>query len=113
VNSFNDIVKLITIAPVKNNENGFGVPSGAEKIRKVFADLKSITRSEFHQSQLSGVKSSKVIVMWAHEYKNESIVEFGGKRYRVIRDYINPNNREIIELTVTDMGVSSNGGNNN
>lgn len=53
----------------------------------VFAELSSITRSEFFAAGAAGLKPSLEAIIYSFEYHDEPIVEINGKRYSVYRTY--------------------------
>ncbi len=65
----------------------------------VFAELKSIGRSEFYQAAGTGYKPEKIFEVHAFEFGDHEYVKHDGTIYKVIRTY--SNNPEIIELVVS------------
>ena len=105
VSAFNDEITLVRrVLSAERTENGFRVPGAADKGRTVFADAKSVGHTESYESLSAGVRAVMKFDMWGVEYDGENIVEFNDKQYRVIRTYVG-RNQDVIELTVTDMGV--------
>lgn len=54
---------------------------------EVFADKKSVTRSEFYQSNLSGIKIDTVFVIHAEDFSNQTMVTYGDANYEIVRAY--------------------------
>jgi hypothetical protein len=88
----------------KKDSSGFVLSAADVSECVVFASIKSVGHSEFYNSLIAGTKALKKFDIWAHEYNGEGIIEYQGERFRVLRDYI-VKNAEVIEITVTDMGV--------
>ena len=66
--------------------------------RKVYANKKSIRQSEFYQGASTGLKPELLFEIRTVEFGNDEIVLFNGKKYSIIRTYVNG---ETTELTVT------------
>lgn len=60
-----------------------------EKLTTVLCKLQSIGRNEFYSASTAGLKPEKIFVIHGYEYNYESLIEFEGKRYSVIRTYAN------------------------
>lgn len=54
---------------------------------KVLAEIESITQKEFSTAGEKGIKPIFKIVMWRHEYNNETELEYNGQRLTVYRTY--------------------------
>lgn len=56
--------------------------------REVFCGLRSVSRSEFYQANATGYKPELVFVLADfYDYNDETLVDYNGQRYRVIRTY--------------------------
>lgn len=67
--------------------------------REVFCGIRSVARSEFYQAEATGYKPELVFVLADYyDYEDETLVEYDGKRYRVIRTY---RTGQALELVVT------------
>ncbi len=98
----NEIVTLKKVA-FKKDADGYTV--GKTKSESfVFAEKKSVTRSEFYAAMQAGVTATAVFVITALDYNNETEIEHNGKQYTVIRTYQPPGND--IELVCSDKDVS-------
>ena len=60
-----------------------------ETRRKVYASVKSVRQSEFHQAGVYGLKPQLEFTVFAPEYHNEETVEYKGTKYTVYRTYLN------------------------
>lgn len=67
--------------------------------REVFCGLRSVTRSEFYQANATGYKPELVFILADYyDYNGETLVDYDGQRYRVIRTY---RTGQALELVVT------------
>lgn len=53
----------------------------------VFADVKSVTRSEFYSASMAGIKIDIVFVVHAEDFGNQTIVTYGATQYNIVRTY--------------------------
>lgn len=105
---WSDIITLIkTVPPTEaTNENGFAQPPEDEPSRSIFCNKKSVGYSEFYRSQQAGYKAELKVDIYLQDYEGETLVEFEGKRYKVLRTYESKNG-EFIELTLSDLSERS------
>ncbi|MCM3536592.1 phage head-tail adapter protein [Priestia endophytica] len=89
---FKDIVHLLVMGKVK--EDGVTV-EGEISRRTVFADSRSIGMQEFYLSSQSGFSPTVTLEIRLIDYQEESVVEFKGKKYNVIRTYEKGDNIEL------------------
>lgn len=77
----------ITLRAITRTLDSFGdaIPSYTDTI--VWADKKSVTRSEFYAANMAGVKIDAIFVVHAEDYDNQTVVSFGSVNYEVIRAY--------------------------
>ena len=80
--SRSDVIELISYRKEKN-ENG--VPMNREISREVFAEIKSVSRSEYWQAQSNNVTLTIAFAVRACEYDGERVVRYDGKLFRVRR----------------------------
>lgn len=96
---YNDVIVLVSEEKTVD-EYGDTVVTTTE--RTVFAQLKSISQSEFYQAQAAGLKPEiKFVLSDFLEYKNEKIVKytpFSGEEeiYTVLRTYRANNELELV-----------------
>lgn len=96
---FNSVIKLIK-ETITVNEYGESVPTATE--RQIFAEVKSISQSEFYQAQAVGLKPEiKFLIADFADYEGEKKLKytpFGGTEeiYTVLRTYRNKINLEIV-----------------
>ncbi|MCH5352954.1 MAG: phage head closure protein [Acutalibacter sp.] len=87
---------MATLIQVEKTVDKDGYKSQQEAKREVFVNKKSATRSEFYQAKQAGDKIVLVLEVHGVDYQDETIIEFEGKRYEVVRAYTK--NGEIFEL---------------
>jgi len=73
-----------------------GVQRKTESIRTVFANVQSVTASEFFEGGRNGLNPEYRFTMFRHDYNDEPIITYSGNRYAVYRTYIGRN--DTIEL---------------
>lgn len=76
------------------DELGNQIPSDEETT--ILCKLKSVSRNEFYNASIANLKPEKVFIVHGYEYNNETLIEFEGEKYTVIRTYAN--DFEEIEL---------------
>lgn len=67
-----------------------------EEKTAVFADIESITQSEFLAAGQTGHKPELKFLIWRADYKGQQFVDYNNKRYSIYRTYEAKNGR--IEL---------------
>lgn len=80
------------------SEDEYGVLQSAESSRLVYANVTSVTASEWFEGGRNGLNPELRIRMFAPDYQGEEIVELNYKRYAVYRTY--HARTDIIELYV-------------
>lgn len=94
----NDIAFLIT--EEKDQGPGGELINGKESAReKVFVEKISVRGNEFYLAEQANFKITLILAMSIYEYSGESIVEYGGKEYDVIRSYTPKKTPEEIQLS--------------
>lgn len=90
---FEDIVKLRAVtAEIKD---GFATRVPATE-KTVYAEKKSVGRTEFYLSAQAGMRADIVFALRAADYSQELEVEHGGLMYSVVRTY--QKDRDLVEL---------------
>lgn len=90
----------IILRKVKNEiANGFSAEPKPETEKEVWADKRSVRRTEFYAADKVGRKVDAVFVVNAVDYDGETEIEWNKKKYDVVREYQPPNNIDKIELT--------------
>lgn len=96
---YNSVIKLIKNTYTVNSY-GDSVPTPTE--RQIFAEVKSISQSEFYQAQAVGLKPEiKFVIADFADYQGEELLKytpFGGTEevYKILRTYRNKINLEIV-----------------
>ena len=96
---FDDVIKLLSTT---NTVNEYGDTVSVLTERQVFAEVKSISQSEFYQAQALGLKPEiKFVIADFADYGGEQQLKyttFGGTEeiYDVLRTYRNKINLEIV-----------------
>lgn len=102
--------EIILIGEVKpddetegTNDNGFSLP--AEETRTtVFGNKKSVGYAEFFKAQQAGISEEMKFDVFTEEYEGQPLAEYGGKRYEILRTYVDPKTSgEYTELTLSDL----------
>ena len=89
------VCELITVTPAAG---GVGLEP-AETARRVFCTVRSIGMQEAYQAMGQGLNPElKIVLAHDFEYKDEPLLDYAGKRYRILRTYITE--VDGIELTV-------------
>ena len=86
-------------------QNGIKEWNAVETKRKVFANVKSVTSTEFFSAGQIGLSPEYRFTMFGPDYAGERIVEYNGVRYAVYRVY--KATTDTMELYVQkEVGVS-------
>lgn len=86
-------------------QNGIKEWKAVETRRKVFANVKSVTSTEFFSAGQIGLSPEFRFTMFGPDYAGERIVEYNGVRYAVYRVY--QATTDTMELYVQkEVGVS-------
>lgn len=86
-------------------QNGIKEWNAVETKRKVFANVKSVTSTEFFSAGQIGLSPEFRFTMFGPDYAGERIVEYNGVRYAVYRVY--QATTDTMELYVQkEVGVS-------
>lgn len=79
-----DVIALVKETNIKN-EYGVFVP--VRTSRQVFAQVDSVTRSEFHEGGRNGLNPEVRFTILLFDYDEEPVVEWNGNRYAIYRTY--------------------------
>lgn len=91
-----DRSKVIYLLHEVYNEDEYGVLKRGLERRKVYADVSSVTASEFFNGGLNGLKPELRMTVFFADYHGENILEYQGRQYTVYRTYIERN--DLLEL---------------
>lgn len=96
---FDSVIKFLTES---NTINDYGDTVTQVTERPVFAEVKSVSQSEFYQAMANGLKPEiKFVIADFYDYQNEKKLRytpFGGseEEYTILRTYRNNVNLEIV-----------------
>lgn len=91
------IVYLITESPEARGV----LDTVTETRRKTYCEEKSLSMSETYQARASGFAPSiRLVLPQDFEYRGETICEYKGERYNIIRDYRDEKTGTGTELTL-------------
>jgi len=68
-------------------EDELGNQTTIEEEKTLLCKLQSIGRNEFYSASTAGLKPEKIFIIHGYEYENETLLEFNGDRYTIIRSY--------------------------
>lgn len=92
---FNSMLTLICLT-IGTDEYG-NVTGAEEKRTDVLCAPLSVTRTEFYSAAQAGLNPTNVFEINGFEYGGESLIEFEGVKYSVIRSY--QTDYETVQLT--------------
>ena len=91
------IVYLITEAPEARGV----LEVATETRRKTYCEEKSLSMSETYQARASGFSPTmRLVLPNDFEYRGETLCEYRGERYKIIRDYRDEKTGDSTELTL-------------
>ena len=91
------IVYLITESPEAKGV----LDTATETKRKTYCEEKSLSMSETYQARASGFAPTiRLVLPQDFEYRGETLCEYKGERYNIIRDYRDENTGNSTELTL-------------
>lgn len=79
-----------------------GVQQKTEKLRTVYANVQSVTMSEFFEGGRNGLSPELRFTLFKYDYAGEPVVIHEGKRYAIYRTY-NARN-DMLELYTEQKG---------
>lgn len=98
------------IAVTVTGRDDIGNPIRTETTSEAWAELKSVTRTEFQAAGAMGLKPSFLVVVPDVDYHGETLVELNGERHSVYRTFLNGENRELYVMRKGgDAGVGLSG----
>lgn len=97
---FSDIIVLKTITYLQDE---YGEPIETYIDTNVWANRKSVARSEFYAANTNGIDAKHTFEVHVEDYSGQMLIEYDEKLYDVIRTYQQGNG--IIELTCSDKAV--------
>lgn len=91
-----DRSRVITLVAETRTQDAYGVWRPTQTTRDVFAQVDSVTRSEFFEGGRNGLNPEYVFRMFFGAYKGEKICIYNGVAYSIYRTFIARS--DIIEL---------------
>ncbi len=92
---YNDVIELGK-SVIKTDD--YGNQFKDYEFREVFADVRSVSQSEYYTAAQTGLKPSfKMVLADYYDYEEEETVRYNGQLYKVIRTY---RSKTELELTV-------------
>ena len=89
--------EVLTLIRQTQGSDEYGDPVFTESTREVFGRLGSIGQAEFYQAHAVGLKPElKFILADYLDYENETLVEYQGQRFRVLRTFRNGQELELV-----------------
>lgn len=97
--------ELITLKKLtsERDEDGYVTSYDEDSSNEIFAEVKSVTRTEFYNAMRAGVAAEIAFVVNIDEYEAQNVVDYNGKRYYVVRTYAT--SISDIELICSDKAV--------
>lgn len=93
-----EIGVLTLIQQTTGGSDDYGDPVTQETTREVLGKLGSVGQTEFYQAHSAGLKPELKFVLSDYlDYEGETLVEYEGQRYRVLRTY---RSGQELELTL-------------
>ena len=90
--------EVLTLIRQTQGSDEYGDPVVTESTRDVFGRLGSIGQAEFYQAHAVGLKPElKFILADYLDFEDETLVEYLGQRFRVLRTF---RNGQELELTL-------------
>lgn len=87
------VIYLITNTPYQDE---LGVWQDSEEERKVFAEVTSVSSSEWFEGGRNGLNPQLRFRMFLYDYQGEKAIKYNGIYYTIYRTYVDRN--EIIDL---------------
>lgn len=78
---------VIYLVKYTYTQNAYGVLQRTSEKRKVYADVSSVSASEFFEGGRNGLKPEYRFTMFAYDYQGEDVLEYEGVQYSIYRTY--------------------------
>lgn len=79
---------VILLVEETTKEDDYGVISTSQNTKQVFCNVSSVSSTEWFEGGRNGLNPKFRFTMFAHDYSDEEIVEYNGKRYSVYRTFL-------------------------
>lgn len=83
-----DRSELVTLVSETWTTNSLNVPVKTETPRDVFANVSSVTQTEWFNGARQGLNPELRFTMFRFDYADEKIIEYNDNRYTIYRTYI-------------------------
>lgn len=93
----------LTLITLKHTENNMGDSISTETELTILCNVRSVNRSEHYAAASNGMKPEITFIVNQYEYSGQSVVEFEGKRYKVIRDFRKKGSADIADFETTEL----------
>lgn len=97
---------VLTLIKTTQEQDSYGIWQSTNESREVFAQVHSITRSEFFNAGRNGLNPAFQFTVFQGDYNNEVLCAYEGLQYSIYRTYIVPGT-DYIELYVQREGGSN------
>lgn len=87
------VIYLISVTQTKNE---YGVWEKTTSERKVYAEVTSVSQSEWFEGGRAGLNPQFRFRMFCYDYNGETMLKYNGKVYAVYRTYLD--RKEVIDL---------------
>ncbi len=98
----NELITLVKLVP-ERDKDGYVISNAESTSDEVYAEVKSVSRTEFYSAMHAGVSAEIAFVVNRDEYTAQNAVDYDGKRYYVVRTYAT--SISDIELICSDKAV--------
>ena len=88
---------VVYLASESYSQDAYGVITSTQTLRKVYADVQSVTRSEWFEGGRNGLNPEYTMRVFHSEYHGESVLVYNGVYYTIYRTFMD---NDIIELYV-------------
>jgi len=106
---WSDEITLIH-AELDTDGEGFTVRTLGDR-KTIFANRKSVGFNEFFKAKQAGFTEQMKFDIFAVEYAGQTVAEYMGKQYRILRTYEDPKKPDELELTLSDLSERGGGAN--
>lgn len=97
---------ILTLISTQQTQDSLGIWQTVKEPREVFAQVHSITRSEFFNAGRNGLNPAFEFTVFQGDYQGEVFCEYEGLSYSIYRTFIVPGT-DYIELYVQREGGSN------
>lgn len=101
-------ITLISDPSRYQDENGVW-RSGEKTEREIFARVDSVSRSEFFAAGSAGLRPEYVFLVFAGEYRGETLCRHDGTLYAIYRTYRRPGSDELELYVRGSVGINGQG----